>query len=755
MVNRIRKCIAGQIETYCDLNDWLSVRQGYFVYSYVTFLTLAANKIRRCHTLSDVLGVAKEIDLENQEVLDYVKGFRGTEELVKWLSLSDTDMLISLNELYQAFLANDFVVDDSKQIIFSKGKNGRDVLGAYYTSDRFAYEITQKALKDYVDKNKKDLNAITVIDNSCGAGEFLLSMMQNICEMGDKIDYEQMERNMYGYDVDPIAVIIARLRIMLAAKQNKVRSHIILGNPLIITDKNTSILEKFLSVASGRFYSEVMTIGETLGTYDIIVGNPPWEKVRFEEKKFLKHYYADESRVESRENRKQLLEQCGMQNRTYFETLESDYVSFKKRIKKSGIFSQTSCGEINTYALFTELSMSMMKEHTVVGLIVKASLLKMPVYKTFMEYLTGKKCLYDVFMFVNRNKIFHIDSREEFSVIYMRDQEEGNIRIAFNMDKFENMDSAKRISMTPEILRMLNPETGMIPTVKHQEDLNFLIHIYENNPTFGEVYSDVRYGRLVHFTNHANVIKRDAGERYIPVYEGKFIEQYNSKYATFYGMSETDKYRSKASAVEITPDMEEQYPEARYFIEPKFWNGLSKNFTQDYILVWRSLTSVSNRRTMIATVLPKMPTSQSLQIMQSDSKTDLLNILALFNSIVFDDIVRKKMVGLDLTQTIVKQMPVPTRNRFLEHIWFEGQEASVQKHIHSRIRAMYINDSRMNPFFVDIDTYPILPSISAKQLVCEIDQLIGYLYGLDATEIKEIAQTFTKFYDKKELEEWF
>lgn len=755
MFNKIRESVAKQIEKYCDLEDWQSVRHGYFVYSYISFLILAVNKVYQCNTLFDVLEKAKKINLEDIEVLDYIKKINGVEELVQMLDISEEDLSISLHGLYQLFIANDFAVEGN-HIVFSNGKNGRDVLGAYYTSESFAYEIAKKVINDYISEAAKDIKELTIIDNSCGAGEFLIAAIRNICEItGNEVQLSHIGNKIFGYDVDPIAVIIARLRIMFETKQDRVNSHIILGNPLIIEKKNSSVLEKFISAANGRFYNEVMSVGEDIQQYAIVLGNPPWEKVRFEEKKFLRHYYADEDVIENREKRKQLIEQCVQRNKLYYKSIESDYNTFKKSVKKNRMFQKSSCGEINTYALFTELSISMMKKGTIIGLIVKSSLLKMPVYKEFMEYLTEGKYLYDVFMFVNRNKIFNIDSREEFSVICLRKQEESNIRIALNLDEFENLDSATKTYLTPEMLKLINPETGMVPAVKNQNDLEFLVDIYKRNYIFGDVYNNVRYGRLVHFTNHADKIKKENETGYLPVYEGKFIEQYNSKYATFSEVKREDKYRSKASAIEIRTDMPDQYPVARFFIKEQFWNNLSKNFTEEYIIAWRSLTAASNKRTMIATLLPKLPTSQSLQIMQCSSKYEMLNVLALFNSIVFDYIVRLKMVGLDLTQTIVKQMPIPKKEKFAEKICFMGIEASIEKHINSRIRVIYNNDHRIDNFFDGIETYFITPDSSKKKLIYEIDILIGALYGINKDGMRNIARSFTGYYEKKELEEWF
>ena len=320
----------------------------------------------------------------------------------------------------------------------------------------------------------------------------------------------------------------------------------------------------------------------------------------------------------------------------------------------------TRAGELNTYALFTEYALNHISNKGIAGLIVKSSLLKMPVYSEFMKRNMSSKSLFEIYMFVNRKKIFNIDSREEFSVVYYKKQNKADLQIAVDIEEYKGFYDRKKIGISCEMLNLLNPETSMLPNISNYEELDFLCNIYAHNPVFGEKYKDCRFGRLVHLTSHSQHILRQCQEGYLPIYEGKFIELYTGKYATFKDMCMHDKYKSKATARPIVDVTGEEYPESRYYIDSEVWKKLSKNFNDGFVIAWRSLTSATNRRTMLATVLPLVPTCQSIQLLQMNENEDMIQILALFNSIVFDYIVRLKMAGLDLTQTIVKQIPVPS-----------------------------------------------------------------------------------------------
>lgn len=106
---------------------------------------------------------------------------------------------------------------------------------------------------------------------------------------------------------------------------------------------------------------------------------------------------------------------------------------------------------------------------------------------------------------------------------------------------------------------------------------------------------------------------------------------------------------------------------------------------------------------MLATLLPLIPTCQSIQILQLDNIDDMLQILVLFNSIIFDYIVRLKMAGLDLTQTIIKQIPVPKKEIYESVIVFQDKEDTIRNHVYARIKYLYAKDKRVSALFENND----------------------------------------------------
>lgn len=746
MIRRLQDKIADYVSCNSELANWEQIRQNYAYYSYMAFLCLAVYDLEQNCDGDALYDMVKKYDLEKQNIIDFMKAVPNINSFAaEILEIAREAEKIDVNGLYQEHLARDFLLDGNK-IIFAGGKNNRDILGSYYTHEEFAYEITKKAIEDYCAVDSPTTECIKIADFSCGGGAFLISAF-HIC-MRKKI-----QAVFYGYDVDPIAVLITRFRFAKLVHDGAYEFHIALGNPLIRVEGEEDLTNMFMAASTGRFYNSIM--GSDIKTgMDIIVGNPPWEKIRLEEKKFLSHYIEQE-KIAAKEDREQQLKLLSEDNYKYYASVKQDYITAKKSIKRDPKFRLSGCGELNTYALFTELGQRVIKNNGIVGLIVKSSLVKMPVYSEFFRKITDEKELYELYMFVNRKKIFDIDSREEFAVIFLHKNKAENLKLALDIDEFKNFTDRPKLDMPYQLLNILNPDTGMIPNIKNGKEVRFLTDMYTHRQTFEKLYPACRFGRLVHLTNHSEYIQKEECEDYVPVYEGKFIELYTGKFATFDGMTEEEKYKNKASAIVISDAEGEEYPKSRFFIRRSVWENMKKNFEGRYVVAWRSLTSATNRRTMLATILPLIPTCQSIQLLQLETEKEMLRVLAVFNSIIFDYIIRMKMAGLDLTQTIIRQMPMPAPERFENIVCYKNITASIETHINSRIYRLYANDIRLKGFFENIEIYKITEELPRKQLIAELDHLAAVLYEVDDRCLKEIASSLNKYYTKEEVENWF
>lgn len=714
---------------------------------------------------------------------------------------------LSLSSVYENLLSYNWVIKNGKfHVVINKASRNRS--GSYYTPEILADMSVRKTIDELIEYNLQIqefsfnnenyindvasivefITEIKVIDLSSGTGHFLKSVVKYVQEyilpiqsdsMFDQVEVlDQVIHNIWGIDIDFIALQIAQYELALITgtleSMNILNRHFHQGNPLLPfnNEKRISEEERRRLTSEGFIYHKELgltskVLNEQINEgFDLIVGNPPWEKIRFEEKSFFSSWAPNISILNKKDERlKEIdnLEEINPPLYVYYKRFIESLDSTKRMIEVNPLLVNSVAGELNTYALFTELATRLLSNKGRVCYVVKSGLVVSPVNAKLFKFLLDKQIISHCYDFINKKNIFAIDSRERFCIIILGQHSEDNFYFRSGLLEPEELFLENDLAINKSILELMNPLTGMLPSISNENELAFLIKMYSENQLFDEVFSPSKFGRLVHFTNHAQYIHRKPDDRVVPIYEGKFIEIYDGKYSTYEGLSEEEKYGSKSNAIAIPEEKKQDphyIPESRYFIEKRKWEDLSKNYKSGYSLMWRSLTSASNRRTCIASILPHMPASQSVQFLQLEDNKSLALLLSLYNSIVFDYMVRLKLNGIDLTQKIIKQIAVPSMDRYEKYLNFQEVEAKLSDHILARVGILLQDDVRLVSFCNDI--YPEgysritdLEKLPRKQVIAELDILISKLYNIDNETLSVIIDSFPKFYTSDEKNKYF
>ncbi len=179
--------------------------------------------------------------------------------------------------------------------------------GIYYTPTYIVDYIVQNTLGEALKplKNPTDAYKIKVLDMACGSGSFLLrsfDLLDDWYRNHDK-DYAQskleletdaakmtkkaliLKTNIFGVDLDPKAVEITQLNLLLRAAETRYRlpnliNNIKFGNSLI----SQSLTPEMYPMEWNTEFSDIM--GD--GGFDVVIGNPPY--VRQEEFLDIKPY---------------------------------------------------------------------------------------------------------------------------------------------------------------------------------------------------------------------------------------------------------------------------------------------------------------------------------------------------------------------------------------------------------------------------------------------------------------------------------
>lgn len=717
--------------------------------------------------IKDQLALYQRIELIPQSTTEF---FENNRECIINNWPEESALAAKPEILYDALLASEFCVQPER-VGYKIDKVSRDIAGAYYTSSDFSAQITYRALESYMDRKRRraidsdsfaccnEYENITFLDYSCGCGEFLLAVIQYFDNYVLGYSRKKLATQLRGVDVNPIALMITIARIVSAVEAEddenllrEVAKNFIVGNPLLHSDKIAPLEVRFDNFALNRLYAETEGINclELEQQNLVVLGNPPWEKLRFEERAFFRPVCPAISAISQKNKREKEIKKLAvnwLELLEYYQLLQDDYASVKKEIPKHPLLKVSLVGELNTYAMFAELASRLTEKDGFAAIIVKSALVTSTCYSSCFRHFVNQGSLSEVFLFDNREKLFQIDSREKFCVLFFGGEHAGGIKVHYGLTKQEQILSSVPINVTSEELELINPETGLLPNVADSKEFSFLLRTHRSLSVFAKEFPKCHFGRLVHLTAHAEHISTKSEKTRVPIYEGKFIEQYDNRFSTFAGMSADERYQAKASARRQPGDSfvaPKPAPECRYFIDKKFWESFLDRYDQPYSLCWRSLTSPTNQRTMIASIIPSMPTCQSVQLLQTTPVEDLLMILALFNSKVFDFFVRLKMGGIDLTQSVVRQIPVPFREAWNSMVTLHGVDYTALDAVRALERLLYRNEPDLCglwdgvPEIKNADNY----YKTAADVREEIDKIIFQMYGLTSAEEKMVRNSF-------------
>lgn len=717
--------------------------------------------------IKDQLALYQRIELIPQSTTEF---FENNRECIINNWPEESALAAKPEILYDALLASEFCVQPER-VGYKIDKVSRDIAGAYYTSSDFSAQITYRALESYMDRKRRraidsdsfaccnEYENITFLDYSCGCGEFLLAVIQYFDNHVLGYSRKKLATQLRGVDVNPIALMITIARIVSAVEAEddenllrEVAKNFIVGNPLLHSDKIAPLEVRFDNFALNRLYAETEGINclELEQQNLVVLGNPPWEKLRFEERAFFRPVCPAISAISQKNKREKEIKKLAvnwLELLEYYQLLQDDYASVRKEIPKHPLLKVSLVGELNTYAMFAELASRLTEKDGFAAIIVKSALVTSTCYSSCFRHFVNQGSLSEVFLFDNREKLFQIDSREKFCVLFFGGEHAGGIKVHYGLTKQEQILSSVPINVTSEELELINPETGLLPNVADSKEFSFLLRTHRSLSVFAKEFPKCHFGRLVHLTAHAEHISTKSEKTRVPIYEGKFIEQYDNRFSTFAGMSADERYQAKASARRQPGDSfvaPKLAPECRYFIDKKFWESFLDRYDQPYSLCWRSLTSPTNQRTMIASIIPSMPTCQSVQLLQTTPVEDLLMILALFNSKVFDFFVRLKMGGIDLTQSVVRQIPVPFREAWNSMVTLHGVDYTALDAVRALERLLYRNEPDLCglwdgvPEIKNADNY----YKTAADVREEIDKIIFQMYGLTSAEEKMVRNSF-------------
>lgn len=499
----------------------------------------------------------------------------------------------------------------------------------------------------------------------------------------------------------------------------------------------------------------------SLGGFDCVLGNPPWERVKLQEQEFFaprnKHIALAKNKAE-RTQRIQWLSE-GMLARhispEHHHSADASVGEVKlfrefnqaKRLSEAasafmhvkggegGRYALTGVGDINTYALFSETILQIISEQGRAGFIVPTGIATDDSTKAFFGHISQTGRLVSLLDIENRDGVFPSVHRSyKFCLLTLGSAEQAEFAF-FASQVSQLSDPRRRFTLTADEFRLINPNTLTCPVFRSERDAELTKNIYRAAPVLiNENLKDgnpwgIEFLRMLDMSNDSHLFHSESAPGLLPLYEAKMIHQFDHRWATYEGDSSRDCTIEEKADPEfsVTPRYWVSHEEVKEKLGEKDWD-------KNWLIGWRDICRATDERTMIASVFRKSGVGNQLPLILSKLENPALQAALLGNlsALVFDFIARHKVGGTHMNYFIIKQLPTLAPETYEEN----DLDFIVPRVIELTFDSLELEDWATD---LDFDGVPFVFNPERRaSLRAELDAYYGKLYGLNREELRYI-----------------
>ncbi|GAB4187085.1 MAG: N-6 DNA methylase [Roseiflexaceae bacterium] len=514
------------------------------------------------------------------------------------------------------------------------------------------------------------------------------------------------------------------------------------------------------------------------GGFDVVLGNPPWERIKLQEQEHFVDVPAIAQATNKAAREKLIIEwgQGDAQQRARiaeFERAKYRAEAESRFVRASGRYPLTAVGDVNTYALFAEHSRTLLAAAGRAGVIVPTGIATDDSTKAFFGDVSQRNQLVSLYDFENREKIFaDVDSRYKFSLLTIGTTSQPARLLFFATAIADLTDQQRQFSLSPAEIALINPNTRTAPIFRTNADAELTKAIYRRVPVLLNEQTkqnpwQVRFMTMFHMSNDSHLFHQQPAPDRLPLYEAKLLHQFSHRWATY-----SQDSSAELSTRDLTPA---ERADPTVAITPRYWVAADqiearlaeRQWPHGWLLGFRDIARATDERTAIFSLLPRVGVGNKIPIVFPDANASLTScLLATVNSMTFDFVARQKVGGTSLNFFIVYQLPVlPPEafsaddiafivprvleltytawdlRAFAEDVW---AEASSNPALANEIlrRNSACNHAADPALFAPRDGFVLAPfrwdDQRRAQIRAELDARIARLYGLTRDELRYI-----------------
>ena len=519
--------------------------------------------------------------------------------------------------------------------------------------------------------------------------------------------------------------------------------------------------------------------------FDVMCGNPPWDKLQMEEEKWFAGKNNDIVKAANQADRKKKISQLEAEDPILYQEFQkacNAIASQSNFVKNSGRFPLTAVGKLELSSLFAELCLSFTKDAW--GLVLPTGIAVNDSNKYFFSKLIDENRLISLYDFENREKLFDIDSRFKFCLITAgkAQAEPRTVSGGFYLTRIDHLLDPRRIyTLRTDDFARFNPNTKLCPIFRTAKDANLTAKIYRKAPILindetKENIWGIRFMMMFNMASASSVfrtrkqldelggqLQRDSyiveNDVYVPLYEGKMFWLYNHHYASFPNEYEVEK---RPSSINSTPysiladscsSIAPWYWVNKSLVDSRLIDGDKEGnvrwkWEHSYYIAFRDVARAADARTCIASLMPSGIAAghKAPLVFTSRSLIPSACFAAMLSSLVFDYVARQKVGGSSMALFIMKQQPTLTPDQI---------PSAMQWQIVKRVAELCYFNHDMDGWASELweemseEQRSELPQLGAQQpwiynperraiLQAELDAIFAHLYGLNTEDLRYI-----------------
>lgn len=288
--------------------------------------------------------------------------------------------------------------------------------------------------------------------------------------------------------------------------------------------------------------------------FDCVLGNPPWDRVKLQEKEFFASRAPLIAEAKNKAVRDKLILALKDSDLSFERELYESFITALHSAESTSTFVHandktfadcryklTGTGDVNMYALFAELIYTMMDAFGTAGFIVPSGIATDDGTKAYFGKIATSGMLKSIYDFENSQGLFpNVHRSFKFCLLTLAPKD-GMSDFAFFLHNLTELeDSRRHFTMTPEDFDLINPNTHTCPVFRSEEDAKLAKKIYKKAGVFvnetdeenGNLWK-IKFSTMYHMSNDSHIFITEQKKNYLPLYEAKMMHQFDHRWNTF------------------------------------------------------------------------------------------------------------------------------------------------------------------------------------------------------------------------------